>query len=332
MNMAHLDVNRLLVQMVSVDRIAPNPYNPARDNPKLVKQIAEDIERNGIHSIESALLFKPKKIPLPKGRDLMFWDGESRWKAVKLLKLPKMDARIDPKMTDDEAIALMYRKNNERNTIDPIKEAFLFAREAGPGKPKTYKEVAEEFNVTEDYVKHSVMLTKLVGPVRRIVSHDTFFTPSHMEIIATLSPKDQLKATLEIKERELPVKEARDYIENNYGSKNPLLQTSRNGPIQEPKPPMTPERAIEIVEKAEEMRSHAPERPAPSELLGESAVPPEEVSEAVLKERLHAVLDCVELSVTVVCQKCAEKFESPNPELTVKRIVNREKLQSLLYA
>jgi len=70
------------------------------------------------------------------------------------------------------------------------------------------------------------------------------------------------------------------------------------------------------------------ERPAPSELLGESAVPPEELSEAALKERLQAVLDCVEFSV-VVCPKCAAEFE-PTSQLKVKRIVNATDLARFL--
>jgi ParB/RepB/Spo0J family partition protein len=121
-------------------------------------------------------------------------DGEHRWRAAKELGWQEIRCEIVD-ISEDDAKALCYRRNRERGTIDPFKEAALFKSEM----PKlTQKAIAEKYLVDPSTVSQRLSLLKLDSSVKEAVEKFPRgnLTVSHLEPIASLPEGEQKKIQL----------------------------------------------------------------------------------------------------------------------------------------
>jgi len=134
------------ISLLRIDRVWPNNYNANIMDEEKFAALLEDFKQQ-----------RPVKPIIV--RDMKdhyeIVDGFHRWKAARQAGLALIKAEIRT-MTDDEARVYNYKVNRVRGTIDPIKEARLFASELQKGL--TQEQVAEKYGVDRTVVTHRLSL------------------------------------------------------------------------------------------------------------------------------------------------------------------------------
>jgi hypothetical protein len=141
--------------------------------------LRNDLNENGPHAFGPALL-RPCKCSKIRGKHYELNDGEQRWIAKKLERQKTMGCQIQ-EMDDATARALCYRRAREHGTIDEFLEAELFLFESE--RKITYQEIGTHYNLTVDYIKHRIQLTRIPRHIRGKVPHGTF-SASMWEVVA----------------------------------------------------------------------------------------------------------------------------------------------------
>jgi len=222
----------LAIQVVylRVDSISPNNYNPNGMLEDTFEALLEDAKQHGADALDPILV---RPLDFLRGeQQYEIIDGENRWKVAKKLGWQRIRAVIK-KVTLDEAKAINYRKNRERGTLDPFKEALLFKSEIDLGR--TYDEVASKYGVSHAQVGARLSLLNISDEAKNIVTRVTKegITPSHLELIASVkeTPKQRELAekivTLDLSVRQAEA-EARKLLEVP-------TETAKEEKLQEPK-------------------------------------------------------------------------------------------------
>ncbi len=188
---------------VAVDDIAPNDYNTNVMPPGAYRQLVEDMRENGPSAINPILMRKAGKELRKVGKRFEIIDGFNRWKAANELAWEKIPAEIRD-VSLEEAKVINYRKNSERGTIDPFREAELFKSEIDAGR--TQEEVAKRYGIDRSQVSYRLSLLKISGRARKFIDV-TRVTPSQLEVIAkVVRSADQELLAKEVKDKGLGVR------------------------------------------------------------------------------------------------------------------------------
>lgn len=192
-------------QNIPLNQLQPNKFNPNVMQDAEYQALKEDMKQNGPESIDP-LLVSPYLVFYPcedteenqklyaKNPIYVIVDGEHRWTAAKELCWPEIRCEIR-ELYEEEAKGICYRKNKDRGTIDPFKEAALFKSEL---ELLSQKEIAEKYLVDPSTVSHRLSLLKLVPEVKKQIEQlpRGTITTSHLEPIATLPEGEQKKIKL----------------------------------------------------------------------------------------------------------------------------------------
>jgi ParB/RepB/Spo0J family partition protein len=194
----------MTTSLIDVNKIEKNDWNPNVMADTEYQALKQDMHVHGVNGVDP-ILVSPKGVFQLEGeiageawtqafkvKGYVIIDGEHRWKAAKELGWKQVCCTSEG-IKEEDAKALCYRRNRERGTIDPFKEALLFKTEL----PKlTQAKIAGKYGVDQSTVSHRLSLLKLdesilekVGDLPRGI-----ITPSHLEPIATLDVKDQKTA------------------------------------------------------------------------------------------------------------------------------------------
>jgi ParB family chromosome partitioning protein len=188
---------------VAVDDIAPNDYNTNVMSPDSYRHLVEDMRENGPSAINPILLRKAGKELRKVGKRFEIIDGFNRWKAANELAWKTIPAEIR-EVSLGEAKVINYRKNSERGTIDPFREAELFKSEIDAGR--TQEEVAKRYGIDRSQVSYRLSLLKISGRARRFIDL-TRVTPSQLEVIAkVVRSADQELLAKEVRDKGLGVR------------------------------------------------------------------------------------------------------------------------------
>jgi ParB/RepB/Spo0J family partition protein len=190
----------MVENMLMPVQLVPNKWNPNVMQSEEFQALKKDMQNSGPDEID-AVLVSPFDIfyieanveSLPDC--FVIVDGEHRWTAAKELGWDLL--RCDVKdITEEDAKGICYRKNKDRGSIDPFKEAALFKSEVDAGL--TQKVIAEKFLVDPTTVSHRLSLLKLAPEVKEKISMlpRGTVTPSHLEPIASLPEEEQVKVEL----------------------------------------------------------------------------------------------------------------------------------------
>lgn len=129
------------VRVVSVARIAPNPFQPRREfAPEQLDELVASIRANGLLQ---PLVVRPRTATTPEGAEWELVAGERRWRAVRRLEWTEVPVVV--KEIDDRAMLILaIVENVQRADLSPLEEA------AG------YRQLIEEFGFTQAEVAESV--------------------------------------------------------------------------------------------------------------------------------------------------------------------------------
>jgi ParB/RepB/Spo0J family partition protein len=190
-------------EFLKVASIVANHFNPNVMQNEEFLALKKDMQLHGPKEID-AILVSPFGCVYTDIKDpadgYVIVDGEHRWTAAKELGWETVRCEVRY-IDEEEAKGICYRKNKDRGTIDPLKEAALFKGELDLGLGQ--KEIAEKFLVDPSTVSHRLSLLKLAPEVVKQVTempHGTL-TTSHLEAIASLQPPDQKKVIDEEKQQ-----------------------------------------------------------------------------------------------------------------------------------
>lgn len=199
-------------ESIKVASIVPNHFNPNVMQPEEYQALKKDMQLHGPEDVD-AILVSPFGCFYPAVREpgpfYVIVDGEHRWTAAKELLWDTIRCEVR-ELDEEEAKGICYRKNKDRGTIDPFKEAALFKSELDVGLGQ--KDIAEKFLVDPSTVSHRLSLLKLVPEVKKQVEDlpRGMITPSHLEPIASLPEGEQKKIKLKNEYGHQEVKSVRD--------------------------------------------------------------------------------------------------------------------------
>lgn len=193
--------------LILVKEIEANDWNPNVMQDAEYEALKQDMHVHGVNSVD-AILVSGKGIfygegPITDSKEFgvkgwVIIDGEYRWRAAKELGWKEIRCET-VSIREEDAKALCYRRNRERGTIDPFKEALLFKSEG----QMTQAKIAGKYGVDQSQVSHRLSLLKLDQDVVKTLKDEKMtrvITPSHLEPLATLEPADQRLLAKEIKD------------------------------------------------------------------------------------------------------------------------------------
>jgi ParB family chromosome partitioning protein len=181
---------------IEISDIVPNDYNTNVMPPGAYERLVEDMRENGPKAIGPILVRRV-------GKKFEIVDGFNRWRAAKQLGWKTIHADTTD-VSLEEAKVINYRKNSERGTIDPFREAELFKSEIDAGA--TQEEVAARYGVDRSQVGYRLSLLRIPGRVRGFIDV-TRVTPSQLEVIAKVAKAaDQELLAKEVRDKGLGVR------------------------------------------------------------------------------------------------------------------------------
>jgi ParB/RepB/Spo0J family partition protein len=191
--------------LMDIEKILPNKWNPNVMQKEEYEALKQDMHLHGVNGVDPILvsLKGVYELPVPiadlpagawddafKVKGYIIVDGEHRWRAAKELGWKQIRATSE-NIREEDAKALCYRRNRERGTIDPFKEAALFKTEIDAGL--TQAKIAGKYGIEQGTVSHRLSLLKLDPEIIEKVENMPrgIITPSHLEPLTSLEPEDQ---------------------------------------------------------------------------------------------------------------------------------------------
>jgi len=178
-----------------VKNIHPNKYNPNAMTKEQDAQLLEDMRQHGPEAVDP-IIVRPDSVPNIEQDQYEIIDGEHRWNHAVALSWELIRCIVRD-MTLAEAKAVNYRKNRERGTIDPFKEAELFKSESDEGM--TQEQIAKKYGIDRSQVSKRISLLNIAPEIKNEITKVPRVTVSHLEPIATMSPQLQKESIREIK-------------------------------------------------------------------------------------------------------------------------------------
>lgn len=183
--------------LVLVVLIQPNRFNANVMQNKEYQALKKDMEINGPNGVDPILVSPYACFYVGKSVNELYVivDGEHRWKAAKELLWDSIRCEVR-EVNEEDAKGICYRKNKDRGSIDPFKEAALFKSELDFGLSQ--KDIAEKFLVDPSTVSHRLSLLELDSSLKDAVEKMPrgMITPSHLEPITALPEGEQKKIQL----------------------------------------------------------------------------------------------------------------------------------------
>ena len=150
---------------VPVDHLEENNWNPNVMDPEKFEALKVDVVAGNYNPIvvtsKEAFHGDPA---LPYNRYVIV-DGAHRWRAAVEVGLETIDIE-EKELTEAEAKAYNYRKNWERGSMDPLKEAALFQSEVD--LELTQEDIATKYHRSRPYVANRLRLLNVSESVRAI--------------------------------------------------------------------------------------------------------------------------------------------------------------------
>jgi ParB family chromosome partitioning protein len=212
------------IRMVSVARIAPNPFQPRREFAEAqLAELEASIRQNGLLQ---ALVVRPAPAGAPEGAEWELVAGERRWRAVRRLGWAEVPAIV--KEPDDRAMLVLA-------IVENVQRAELSALEEAAG----YQQLIDEFGFTQAEVAESVgrerstvanllRLLQLPASVQRMVNDGTLSMGHARAILGLEDERAMAEMAREAAEGSLSVRAVEERV-----------RQQREGGERSPAPPST---------------------------------------------------------------------------------------------
>ncbi len=209
MDMFEILKNKRSVESISLELIAPNPFQPRRvfDEAEL-KSLGESIAENG--------LIQPIAVRKTKGGYELI-AGERRLRAAMLIGRKKIEA-IVYEMGDEQSAVWALLENLQRSDLDPFEEAEAMEKliaEWGINR----EEAAVRLGLAGSTLSNKLRLLRLEPSVREVITQNTLTERHARELLRLGSEEDRLSAVKHIAGKSLNVPETVRYIDSLLAEK-----------------------------------------------------------------------------------------------------------------
>ena len=163
------------IVLLPLNTIRPAPFNLTLIQPREEEMLRDEmrLESKGLEKIDPILVRRltPEEIERTKEKyphaRYEIVDGHTRFRIAQEYNWSYIKARVID-ATWDQALEIAYRKNKERGTIDPIKEALYFKYLADKKTP--IHEIAERFHMKVEEVERILAKAIPNREARKIIS------------------------------------------------------------------------------------------------------------------------------------------------------------------
>ncbi len=192
------------VEMVEIDKILSNPYQPRKNfDSDSIKDLADSIKNFGI--------IQPLTIR-PRGGKYELIAGERRLKAAKFIGLNKVPVLIKD-FDNQETAEIALVENLQRKDLDFLEEAYAY-KQLIEEFDLTQKELAKKIGKSQSTIANKLRILNLDSDIQKKIK-DPLISERHARTLLKLDEKElQIKIINEIKEKKLTVRETEELIEN----------------------------------------------------------------------------------------------------------------------
>lgn len=188
------------IQMLTVDRIAPNPHQPrAHFDETNLRELAVSIEEHGI--------IQPLIVTQMADQPQRYWlvAGERRWRAAKLAGLDDVPV-IVREASPQQLLEWALVENVQRSDLNPLEEAAAY-QSLIQEFDLTQAEVADRVGKSRSTVANAVRLLQLPPRVQAALT-DGLISAGHARTLLALPAAETMERALEtILARELNVRQ-----------------------------------------------------------------------------------------------------------------------------
>ncbi|MDF7626291.1 ParB/RepB/Spo0J family partition protein [Lactobacillaceae bacterium L1_55_11] len=219
------------VQKIDLKKVRANPFQPRKQFDKeSLQELADSIRENG--------LLTPI-IVRQVGSDYEIIAGERRFRALKLLKEPKIEAIVRD-TNDDTMATLALIENLQRDNLNPIEEAQAY-KNLGEQLGLSQTQLAEKLGKERATVANALRLLKLPEQVQELVVNKALSMGQARALLGLKQAQQITAAVQEILEKQLSVRQV-----------EALVKRLNEGPKQDqPQKPVSPF-VTEVAEQLEE--------------------------------------------------------------------------------
>ena len=184
-------------QILPIQKIEPNPYQPRRDfDEEELQALSDSIALHGV--------VQPLTVRQLKNGFYQIIAGERRWRAARMVGLSQVPA-IVIEADDRKAMELAMIENLQREDLNPIEEAEGF-QSLMDNYNMTQEEAANRVGKSRSTVANALRLLKLIPSVRAMVE-DGRLSGGHARTLLPLSDDLQQKAAETILKNDLSVRQ-----------------------------------------------------------------------------------------------------------------------------
>lgn len=190
------------LSQIPVDEIQRGKYQPRREmDPEALQDLANSIRAQGV--------IQPIVVRQILGGRYEIVAGERRWRAAQMAGLTEIPALIK-EIPDNAAIAIALIENIQRESLNPIEEAFALQRLLDEFS-MTHQQVAEAVGKSRTSVTNTLRLLALAEEVKRMLEHRQL-EMGHARSLLTLEKTVQIEAAKTIVNKGLSVREAEELV------------------------------------------------------------------------------------------------------------------------
>jgi len=217
------------VQLVEIERIAPNPRQPrVQFSPEALRELADSIRVHGIiQPLVVTQLHARENEAMPRYHLIA---GERRWQAAKLAGLAAVPV-IVREATPQELLELALVENIQRADLNPLEEAAAYRRLMDDFH-LTQEQVAAKVGKSRVAVANTVRLLRLPEDARRALSEGQVSEGHARALLRLETVHEQRKLLRAILEEGLSVRQAETRAE--HGRERVVTTRAKRTPARDP--------------------------------------------------------------------------------------------------
>jgi ParB family chromosome partitioning protein len=205
------------IQMIAVDRIAPNPHQPRSSfDPAQLEELAASISEHGI--IQPLITTKSETAG-------HYWlvAGERRWRAAQLAGLTEIPA-IVREASSQQLMEWALVENVQRSDLNPLEEATAY-RALMQEYSFTQAEVADRVGKSRSAVANTIRLLQLPLPIQQTVL-DERISAGHARAMLALSDESMMERCLSrVIAQELSVRQTEELVKKMQAASSKVVGT-----------------------------------------------------------------------------------------------------------
>lgn len=204
--------------LVSLDLIDPNPFQPRREfDPEKLAELTESVRVHGV--MQPVVLRKT-------GDRYQLVAGERRCRAAKGAGMSDIPALVR-EFSDRELLELAIVENLQREDLNPIEEALAYEQLMDQLALKQ-EEVAARVGKSRPYITNTLRLLQLPEVLKQHVSRGTLSAGHARALLAISSSLEQLRLADKIISDGLSVRQAEAFVAMQKAKTSVSRETKRN--------------------------------------------------------------------------------------------------------